>query len=122
MSKAVVAGLLAAVAVAVVLLGCKAGGEKPSESASEPQEATIVVGATSFSPESVTIEADRTVRLHFQRTAEAACAEEVVFADLDIRQPLPPNQTTTVELPPQPERTLTFACGMDMLRAQLLVQ
>lgn len=64
----------------------------------------------------------RPVRLHFQRTAEDTCADEVVFADLGIRQALPANQTTTLTLPPQPAGTLAFACGMGMMKGKLVVQ
>jgi plastocyanin domain-containing protein len=120
-SSARIALALAALA-GLGISACSVPDEASPRAATEPQEATIVVGATSFTPGSVTVEAGRPVRLHFQRTAEAACAEEVVFADVGIRRPLPPNQTTTVELPAQGQRTLTFACGVGMLQGKLLVQ
>ena len=81
-----------------------------------------MVSAAEFSPASVTIEANRPVRLRFERKPDAKCAEEVVIPDLGIRQPLAAGQTTTVELPSQPARTLGFACGMGMLKGTLVVR
>jgi plastocyanin domain-containing protein len=84
-------------------------------------EVTIKVGAE-FSPGSVTVPQGQPIRLAFQRTNEPTCADEVVFPTLNIRAKLPPNQTTVVELPPQQARTLSFACGMDMMKGAVVVQ
>lgn len=123
MSSRPIGRVLPATAMALVFtIGCgEPRGEAPAATA-PPQEATIVVGASDFSPASVTVEPNRPVRLHFERKPDAQCAEEVVIADLGIRQPLAANQTTTVELPAQEARTLEFACGMGMLKGTLVVQ
>ena len=114
--------MFAAIAASFVIAACsEPRAQQPAASAS-PQEATIVVSATDFSPASITLEANRPTRLSFERRPDAQCAEEVVIADLGIRQPLAANATTTVELPPQPARTLSFACGMGMLEGKLLVE
>ena len=112
----------AAASLALVFVACRGGSPQQSIAESSPQEATIVVGATEFSPASVTLQANRPARLHFQRKPDAQCTEKVVIADLGIRRPLGVNQTTTIELPAQPARTLRFACGMGMLRGDLVVQ
>ena len=124
--------LILATTVALLSAACgdqsdtapEAAAVSDEETAAEnaAQEATIVVTGSGFSPESVTIEPGRPVRLHFERTAEPNCGEEVVFASLGIRQALAAGQTTTVELPPQPAGTLDFACGMGMMMGKLLVQ
>lgn len=85
-------------------------------------EITVDVDGTGFTPASVNVPAGQPLRIHFKRGEQPTCADEVVFAGLDIRKELPPNQVTTVELPPQNTRTLTFACGMDMLKGKLVVQ
>ena len=121
-SRAIGRTLPAAAMALVFTTACGEPRREAPAAPASPQEATIVVSATDFSPESVTVEANRPVRLHFERKPDAQCAEEVVIADLGIRQPLAANQTTTVELPPQQARTLTFACGMGMLQGKLLVR
>jgi len=84
-------------------------------------EQTIQVGAE-FTPSSVTIPANQTVRLHFRRTGEATCAEEIVLPELNMRKKIAGNETVTFDLPPQQARTLTFACGMNMLKGSVVVQ
>ena len=97
-----------------------AAAPAPSSTAAV-QEHTINVGGE-FSPSSLTVEKGKPVRLHFRRGTESTCGTEVIFPDLNIRRSLPPNQTTTVELAPQKSGTLTFTCGMNMMRGKLIVQ
>lgn len=84
-------------------------------------EQTIQVGAA-FTPASVTIPANQPVRLHFRRTDEATCAEEIVLPELNIRKKIAANETVTFDLPAQQARTLNFACGMDMMKGTVVVQ
>ena len=86
------------------------------------QEATVNVTGSGFSPDAINVKKGVPVRIHFQRDDQPTCADEVVFADLNVRKKLPPNETTTVEITPAKQGTLTFACGMDMLRGKLVVQ
>lgn len=85
------------------------------------REQTIEVAAE-FTPASVTIPANTPVRLHFRRGDKPSCADEVVFPDLKLRKKLPANQTVTFDIPPQQARTLSFACGMDMMKGTAVVQ
>ena len=85
------------------------------------QEQTIQVGAA-FTPASVTIPANQPVRLHFRRTDEATCADEIVLPELNMRKKIAANETVTFDLPAQPARTLNFACGMDMMKGTVVVQ
>ena len=84
-------------------------------------EQTIQVGSA-FTPASVTIPANRPVRLHFRRTGEATCAEEIVIPGLNMRKKIAANETVTFDLPAQHARTLDFACGMDMMKGTVVVQ
>lgn len=84
-------------------------------------EQTIDV-AGEFSPASITIPANTPVRLHFRRSDKPTCADEIVLPELKQRKKIAANQTVTFELPPQPARTLTFACGMDMMKGSVVVQ
>lgn len=101
----------------------------PAETATTPdnaastaaREQTIQVGAA-FTPASVTIPANQPVRLHFRRTDEATCAEEIVLPELNLRKKIAANETVTFDLSAQQARTLTFACGMNMMKGTVVVQ
>ena len=84
-------------------------------------EQTIDV-AGEFSPASITIPANTPVRLHFRRSDKPTCADEIVLPELNQRKKIAANETVTFELPPQQARTLTFACGMDMMKGSVVVQ
>ena len=90
-------------------------------SAATVQEHTIDVAAT-FTPASVTLKAGQPARLHFRRGAEPTCADEIVIPDLNVRKKIAANQTVTIDVPAQKARTLTFACGMDMMKGTVVVQ
>lgn len=85
------------------------------------QEHTIDV-AGEFTPASVTLKAGQPARLHFRRGDKSTCADEIVMPDLNLRQELPPNQTVTIDIPAQQARTLTFVCGMNMMKGSVVVQ
>lgn len=93
----------------------------PSTSGAAAQEFTVNVTGSGFSPASLAVKKGQPVRIHFKRDDQPTCADEVVFADLNIRKKLPPNATTTVEVTPAKEGDLTFACGMNMLKGKLVV-
>lgn len=93
----------------------------PATSSAAIQEFTINVGGSGFSPASLSVKKGQPVRMHFKRDNQPTCADEVIFAGLNIRKALPPNATTTVEFTPTKEGDLTFACGMNMLKGKLVV-
>lgn len=90
-------------------------------SSGSTHEQTIQVGAA-FTPASVTIPANQPVRLHFRRTDEATCADEIVLPELKMRKKIAANETVTFDLPAQQARTLNVACGMDMMKGTVVVQ
>ena len=90
-------------------------------SAATVQEHTIDVAGT-FTPASVTLKAVQPARLHFRRTDQPTCADEIVIPDLKVRKKIAANQTVTIDIPAQQARTLSFACGMDMMRGTVVVQ
>ena len=85
------------------------------------QEHTIDV-AGEFAPASVTLKAGQPARLHFRRSDKPTCADEIVIPDLNIRKKLAANHTVTIDIPAQQARTLTFACGMNMMKGSVVVQ
>lgn len=103
------------------------GASAGPRSASSPAGAAvttvdIAVTEDGFTPAQVTVPANTRIRLRFTRKVEQTCATEVVFAALKIEKPLPLGQAVTIDLPPQPAGRLTFACGMDMYRGQLIIR
>jgi plastocyanin domain-containing protein len=120
--------------VLIVLLAACAQQEQPAaqqqpapaptpaaQTASAIQEHTIDVTGE-FTPASVTLKAGQPARLHFRRGDKPTCADEIVIPDLNVRQKLAANQTITIDIPAQQARTLTFACGMDMMKGSVVVQ
>lgn len=87
------------------------------------QTATIEVTGQGFVPEHVELRAGVPARLTFVRQTDQTCGTEVLFPDLKINQPLPLKEPTVVEIPAQKTaRTLTFTCGMHMLKGKLVVK
>lgn len=95
---------------------------RPVPSAEPPFIVNITVTTTSFTPEQVDVPAGRPVRLVFTRVDEATCATEVLIPALQIKKALPLKTPVTIDLPAQLAGTLTFQCGMDMLRGRLVVK
>lgn len=114
-------------------LGLRASPGTPSRGPSEAQghvgrernpdvqDATIVVGETSFEPSRLTVRAGVPARLTFTRTSEKTCATSVVFASLKMKKELPLNEPVTIEFTPGRAGEIAFACGMNMLRGTLVV-
>jgi plastocyanin domain-containing protein len=84
------------------------------------QEITVKVKG-GYSPDTISVRLGQPVRIVFDRQEESGCSEEVVFPDLGIRKFLAPFGQTAVEFVPQKSGTMSFACGMSMLRGKLIV-
>lgn len=93
-----------------------------SKREAEAQSAAISVTEKGFEPASVTLQAGAPARLIFTRKTDATCAKEVVFPDFNIKKALPLNQPVTVEFTPKKSGALNYACGMNMLRGQVVVR
>lgn len=89
--------------------------------APDVQEATIVVGDTSFEPSRLTLRAGVPARLTFTRTSDKTCATSVVVPSLKVKKELPLNQPVAIEFTPG-EGEIAFACGMNMLHGTLIVR
>jgi plastocyanin domain-containing protein len=92
----------------------------PEESVPEASgRVAITVDGMGFHPSTIHARIGQPLKLVFTRVSEAGCAQELVVASLGVRKPLPLNQP--VELDVTPTSELRFACGMDMLRGQVVV-
>ena len=82
----------------------------------------VEIAPNGFSPQVVTIEPGKATTISFKRTTNQTCATQVVFPTLGIHRDLPLNQTVAVDIPPQEQGSLNFACGMNMLHGTVVVK
>jgi plastocyanin domain-containing protein len=83
---------------------------------------TVQVKGVGYEPATIAAKAGEKLRINFARSTEPNCGDEVVFADLGIKQALPAGQTTAVEITPQKSGELKFTCGMNMYEGKVVVQ
>ncbi len=76
---------------------------------------------TRYVPESVSIPADKPVRLLLDRQEDAACSDRLVIKQLGVDVALAPNAVTTIDLPATAAGTYSMTCGMGMMSGQLVV-
>ena len=86
------------------------------------QRAKIEIGPKGFQPTNIKLRRGVLARVTFVRTTDATCAKEIVLPDFNIRRALPLNQPVVITFTPTKRGPLTFACGMNMMRGQLIVQ
>ena len=82
----------------------------------------IEVGDISFQPTLISAPKKKQLTLVFTRTSTSPCGESVVIKGHDIRKDLPLNQPVEINLTPQEEGRIRFACGMDMMKGAIVIQ
>ena len=94
------------------------------ESTAKPKIQTVTVRITErgFEPETFKLRRAIQAQVTFLRTTDATCVKEITVPDFNIRRELPLNQPVIVNITPRQSGRLTFACGMNMMRGQLIVQ
>lgn len=86
------------------------------------QTARVVVSDQGYEPSHLTLRAGVPARITFLRTSDKTCGTEVVFPALQIKRALPLNEPVTVDLTAQSPGSLSFVCGLNMLRGTVAVQ
>ena len=86
------------------------------------QTAKVVVSEQGYEPAKLTLRAGAPARITFVRTTDKTCGTEVVFPSLNIKRPLPLNESVVIEFTPQRSGDIAFACGMNMLHGTIVVQ
>jgi|SRR5579871_939457 len=90
---------------------------------SVPAGATLVkVSSAGYEPSQIPAIRDRPLRLAFYRVDAQNCGRVVRFPDLGTERTLPPGQIQVIEVTPRKSGSLTFSCGMNMMKGQLLVR
>jgi plastocyanin domain-containing protein len=75
-----------------------------------------------YSPNAIEVPRGSRVRLIFDRLEDNPCSEEVVVPDFGIRRDLPAFARTAIEFTADAVGKHQFACGMGMLRGQIIVK
>jgi Cu+-exporting ATPase len=112
-------GLVAIAGLAWFFFGPKQAGE--AELRGEVQEVGIRVKG-GYSPDLIRVREGVPLRLVFDRQESGDCTERVVFPDFRVSKSLPAFSKTAVELVPDRSGRFPFACGMNMVHGELLVQ
>ena len=92
--------------------------------ASVPRERTVSVAVTrkGFEPATIKVKANQPLRLVVTRKVERTCATEIVVKDLGISQALPLGRPVEVRFTPKKSGSIRYACAMDMIAGELIVQ
>lgn len=90
-------------------------------SQNDVREIEVVVDG-GYSPSTINIAEGERLRLKFIRREHTPCTREVVFASLNIRKQLPPNEPVFIDLPPLAVGEHEFKCGMNMIRGIVVVK
>lgn len=80
----------------------------------------LTIKNTRFEPNTVTIPADRPVRLVVDRQEDNACSDQIAIPQLGILQNLKANGQTVVELPATKGGNYRLTCGMGMMSGTLV--
>lgn len=75
-----------------------------------------------YTPDVISLEIGKPVRLNFLRSDENSCLEEVVLSDFKIRKFLPLNKEVTIQINPQKAGEYVFTCGMNMFHGKIIVE
>ncbi len=103
--------------------GAMKGGEAAAMPAKPGANGAVEISVTSdgWVPATIHVKQGQKVKLVVTRKTDKTCATEIVIKDAGINQKLPLNQPVVVEFTPKKAGTLRYACGMDMIAGQLIV-
>lgn len=97
-------------------------GPSHAHATGKPREIKVAVTEKGFVPSSISARAGEPVVLAITRKTDRMCAKQAVFPLLGKTFDLPLNKTVRVALHPERAGRIDFACGMGMMKAQVVVQ
>lgn len=101
----------------------RVGEQREVSALSAVADAQVVsVSAKGFNPARLVVDANRPIRLVFQRLDAQTCASRVVFPGLGIDRELPVGKSVLIEIAAQGAKEISFQCGMAMYRGSLVVR
>lgn len=114
-------GLASIAGIAFYFWGPRQGGSRATITGSGYQEAMILVKG-GYTPDIITVQHGKPVKLTFRREETAACSEMVVFGDFHKSAKLPTGEDVIIELLPDKAGEYEFTCQMGMFRGKLIVE
>jgi Cu+-exporting ATPase len=112
-------GALSIALLAWFFFGPKRAGEAELRGGVQEVEVRVKGG---YAPDAIRVREGVPLRLVFDRQESGECTERVVFSDFRVSKRLPAFQRTVVELFPERAGRFAFACGMNMVHGELLVE
>ncbi|HET6373522.1 MAG TPA: cupredoxin domain-containing protein [Candidatus Polarisedimenticolia bacterium] len=88
----------------------------------ELRQVRIKVTSKGFEPSTVRVHAGERLTLLITRKTDKTCAKELVIPSLGTKEVLPLNKTIRVYIGAQQAGRIAFACGMDMIKGEIVVQ
>ena len=85
-------------------------------------ETVVSITENGFEPATLTVPSSGPRRVTFVRKTDNTCAKQVVFPSLKITKELPLGKPVTIQLPPGASGTLSYACGMNMLKGKVVIR
>jgi plastocyanin domain-containing protein len=113
-------------ALVTLSIGACKSDDTPKQAA-PPRSGMIAIEVTEkgFEPETVSVERDKPVTLVFTRRTDQTCAKQVVLhvdEQQAIEKDLPLDQPVEIATTFPKSGSLTYACGMDMIKGHITVQ
>ena len=88
---------------------------------SKPQRIAITLGERGYKPSSFRLRKGVPARITFTRTTDKTCGTTLLIPSYNISRDLPLNEPVTVAFTPRKTGTVSFTCGMNMLRGKIIV-
>ena len=108
--------------VLAVILASGVNSSSAAPAAKREQRIAIAVTSNGFEPSTIHLKAGRPVRFVVTRRTDSTCATEIVVKAYGIKKALPLNQPVEVRFTPRRAGTVRYACGMDMVAGNLIVE
>jgi plastocyanin domain-containing protein len=117
---------LAVIVGGVSLIGAELWWFMLSKTKSQPAQlkegiqAVDILVDGGYTPNIITVQVGKPVKLNFLRQDPSSCLEQVLLPDFNQALNLTLNQTTSVEILPEKPGEYTFTCGMNMYRGVII--
>jgi plastocyanin domain-containing protein len=86
------------------------------------QVVQMTVTEDGFVPAQIAAKKGEPLKLVVTRKTNRTCATEIVLKDFGIDQKLPLDKAVVVSFTPKSAGTFRYACGMDMIRGEIVVK
>ena len=104
------------ISIVVVSLAAASGFAQQTE-----QTAKVLITKNGFEPNSLTLKVNVPAKVTFLRQTNDTCATSIAISEYKIKKDVPLNQPVVVEFKPTKTGKFSFACGMQMLKGNLVV-